>query len=489
MAERAWTARLQNMIWVSVSHFDNNIVYDVLHGTKCWGKIKHAFRWVEWAGLFNHDRETHLKMIDILGRVSKLNIMLDMPKKGFQWDEDMFEVLIESYVLTYDTLFKVILRRGRYMMAKRYFNKMLSERIEPTRHTYNVMLWGFFFRLETAFRFSEDMKSGGVAPDVVLYDTMINGYGQFKKVNEAEKLIVEVKEDKLSLLLLAILEMKSCNVKPNAITDTALLPSLCDVGKVAEAPKVLREMVERYIAPKDNSIFMKLLTAQCKSGDLNAAADVLNAMIRLSIPTQAGRSSVLIANFCKREIFDLAIKLSALDMEASAYNPMMRYLCQNGQTGKIEIILRQLMKKEGNPDSAFDIIKIMGRRGVPREADAYTYLIESYLRKGEPMGPASSLWKSVMESLFENGRVQTASKVMKSRVERILEALLMRGHVEEALGLIDLLTQSACVPTFDSLLYVLFEKGKTICAKLLDYYLERDCIVEFSSYEKVLDDW
>ncbi|KAL9443898.1 hypothetical protein AB3S75_017137 [Citrus x aurantiifolia] len=69
-------------------------------------------------------------------------------------------------------------------------------------------------------------------------------------------------------------EMKSCNVKPNAVTDTALLPGLCDMGKVAEVPKVLREMVERYIAPKDNSIFMKLLTAQCKSSDLNAAADV-----------------------------------------------------------------------------------------------------------------------------------------------------------------------------------------------------------------------
>ena len=95
----------------------------------------------------------------------------------------------------------------------------------------------------------------------------------------------------------------------NAVTDTALLSGLCDVGKVAEAPKVLREMIERCIAPKDNSIFMKLLTTQCKSSDLNAAADVLNAMIRLSIPTQAGRSGVLIANFCKREMFDLAIKL------------------------------------------------------------------------------------------------------------------------------------------------------------------------------------
>ena len=68
-----------------------------------------------------------------------------------------------------------------------------------------------------------------------------------------------------------------------------------------------------------------------------------------------------------------------MDIEASASNPMIWYLCQNGQTGKVEIFFRQLMKKgdldpnafnhlicynskEGNPDSAFDIIKIMGRR-------------------------------------------------------------------------------------------------------------------------------
>lgn len=58
-------------------------------------------RWVEGAGLFRHDRDTHMKIIEILGRASKLNqarcILLDMPKTGVGWDEDMFVVLIESY--------------------------------------------------------------------------------------------------------------------------------------------------------------------------------------------------------------------------------------------------------------------------------------------------------------------------------------------------------------------------------------------------------
>ncbi|XVF29754.1 hypothetical protein REPUB_Repub15cG0149400 [Reevesia pubescens] len=594
MANRAWTTRLQNSIRALVPEFDHSLVYNVLHAAKNSEHALQFFRWVERAGLIRHDREAHMKIIQILGRASKLNharcILLDMPKKGVEWDEDFFVFLIDSYgkagivqeavkffqkmeelgvdrtIKSYDTFFKVIMRRGRYMMAKRYFNKMLSEGIEPTRHTYNIMLWGFFLslRLETAIRFYEDMKARGISPDVVTYNTMINGYSRFKQMEEAEKLFVEMKGKNLEPTVISYTtmikgyvaveqvdnglrlfeEMKSFGIKPNATTYSTLLPGLCDAGKMTEAKTILKEMVGSHIAPKDNSIFIKLLNSQCKSGDLNAAADVLKAMMRLSIPTEAGHYGVLIENFCKANEFDRAIKLldklvekeivlrleNSLDMEASAYNPMIQYLCHHGQTGKAEVLFRQLMKKgvldptafnnlirghakEGNPGLAFEILKIMGRRGVPKAADAYQLLIESYLRKGEPADaktaldsmiedghlPESGIFKSVMESLFEDGRIQTASRVMKSMVEKgvkehmdlvvkILEALLTRGHVEEALGRIELLMQNGCAPNLDSHLSVLSEKGKTIAAlKLLDFGLERDCNIDVSSYEKVLD--
>ncbi|KAF5955234.1 hypothetical protein HYC85_008090 [Camellia sinensis] len=594
MANRPWTTRLQNSIRNLVPEFDHSLVYNVLHGARNSEHALQFFRWVERAGLFQHDKETHFKIIEILGRASKLNharcILLDMPKKGVEWDEDMFVMLIDSYgkagivqesvkifqkmeelgvertIKSYDTLFKVIMRRGRYMMAKRYFNKMLSEGIMPTCHTFNLMIWGFFLssRVETANRFFEEMKSREISPNVVTYNTMINGYHRVKKMEEAEKFFVEMKgrniaptvisyttmikgyvsvgqvDDALRLLE----EMKSFGIKPNAITYSTLLPGLCDAEKMPEARNILKEMVEKYIPPKDNSIFIRLISGQCKADTLDAAADVLKAMIRLSIPTEAGHYGVLIENFCKAGVFDRAVNLldkliekevilrpqSTLEMEPSAYNPMIMYLCNNGQTAKAETFFRQLMKKgvqdpiafnnllrghstEGSPDSAFEILNIMIRRKVPSEGSAHKLLVESYLKKGEAADaktaldsmieqghlPDSALYRSVMQSLFEDGRIQTASRVMNTMVEKgvkenmdlvakILEALLLRGHVEEALGRIDVLMHSGCTPDFDNLLSVLCEKGKTIAAlKLLDFGLERDFNIDFSSYDKVLD--
>ncbi|KAJ8647982.1 hypothetical protein MRB53_001005 [Persea americana] len=88
-----------------------------------------------------------------------------------------------------------------------------------------------------------------------------------------------------------------------------------------------------------------------------------------------------------------------------------------------------------------------------------------------------------MYSMIENGVTENLDLAHK-----ILEALLLRGHVEEALGRIDLVISNSYVPDFDRLLTVLCDKDKTIAAlKLLDYGLERNCNMSFSSCDRVLD--
>ncbi|KAI3750427.1 hypothetical protein L2E82_21062 [Cichorium intybus] len=92
----------KNLIRSLLPAFDHNLVYNLLHSARNLDHALQFFRWVERSGLFKHDRETHYKIIDILGKASKLNharcILLDMPKKGLKWDEDLFIVLINSYV-------------------------------------------------------------------------------------------------------------------------------------------------------------------------------------------------------------------------------------------------------------------------------------------------------------------------------------------------------------------------------------------------------
>ncbi|XXG40289.1 hypothetical protein AAC387_Pa01g1048 [Persea americana] len=64
-----------------------------------------------------------------------------------------------------------------------------------------------------------------------------------------------------------------------------------------------------------------------------------------------------------------------------------------------------------------------------------------------------------MYSMIEKGVTENLDLAHK-----ILEALLLRGHVEEALGRIDLLISNSYVPDFDRLLTVLCDKDKTIAA-------------------------
>ncbi|KAG8376498.1 hypothetical protein BUALT_Bualt09G0069700 [Buddleja alternifolia] len=163
-----------------------------------------------------------------------------------------------------------------------------------------------------------------------------------------------------------------------------IMLGLCDAEKMSEANSILKEMVDKYIAPKDNSIFMRLISGQCKAGNLDAAVDVLKSM---------NRAIKLLDKLIEKDI--ILKPQSTLHMEPSAYNPLIEYLCNNGQTAKAETLLRQLMKlgvqdpialntlirghsEEGTPDSAFELLKIMLRRKVDSEKSAYDSLVQSY---------------------------------------------------------------------------------------------------------------
>ncbi|KAE8706864.1 NADH dehydrogenase 1 alpha subcomplex subunit 1 [Hibiscus syriacus] len=177
---------------------------------------------------------------------------------GVEWDEDFFVLMIDSYG-----------KADIVQEAVKIFQKM--EELGMDR-TINMML---SLRLDTANRFYEDMKTRGIAPDTVTYNTLINGYTQFKRMEEDEKLFVET---------------KAKNLAPTIISYTTTINGYVVVEQVDDGLRFFEEMKSIGIKP-------------------NASSDVLKAMIRLSIPIEAGHYGVLIENFCKANEFDQAIKL------------------------------------------------------------------------------------------------------------------------------------------------------------------------------------
>nr|XP_010906524.2 pentatricopeptide repeat-containing protein At2g37230 [Elaeis guineensis] len=434
---------------------------------------------------------------------------------------------------TYNTLIWGFCLSVKMETANRFFADMKERGIAPELVTYNTLLngWVRAKKMDDAEKMFEEMSTVGLAPNSISYNIMIKGYVSVGKVDDGLRLFGE---------------MSAKGLRPSEKTFAALMPGLCDdVGRAEEARKVLNEMAERRLTPKDKSIFLRLVSSLCKSGDLDGALEVHRKMEQFKhVVKDPAQYGVLLESLCKggkhedaiATLDELLEKGTLLDprtpaLEDSAYDPMIEYLCGHGQTQKAEDLFRQLMKKgiddkmafnnlirghakEGVPESALEMLNIMTRRGVATDADSYALLVESFLKKGEPADartaldgmieqghlPSPSLFRSVMVGLFDDGRVQTASRVMKSMIEKgvkeenmdmvhkILEALLMRGHVEEALGRINLMMMNDSLPDFDGLLAALCDSGKAIEAlKLVDFGLERDCDISFSSYDRVLD--
>lgn len=114
---------------------------------------------------------------------------------------------------------------------------------------------------------------------------------------------------------------------------------------------------------------------------------LLRGFASLSVLTEVGHYGILIKNFSKVGQYDHAVKL--LDKLTEK-----EIICNNGQTVKAKILLKQLMKmgiedpvalnnlicghvKEGNTDLAFEILNIMIKRNVLSNKSAYESLMES----------------------------------------------------------------------------------------------------------------
>ncbi|KAG0450233.1 hypothetical protein HPP92_026873 [Vanilla planifolia] len=362
MFQRPWTTRLQNTIRFMVPVFDQPLVLAIIRraGERDPERALHFFRWVEKTG-FRHDPHTYTEIISSLTRASMLNharclLLDDMPKRLVPRDEHMFAVLIDAYgragipqeavkifrrlpelgidrtVLSYDALFKAILRRGRVLMSKRVFNSMIRDGVPPSLSTYNILIWGFCLslKMQTARRFFLDIKERGLSPDVITYNTLLNGWVRMKNMDEAQKVVDEMLAADISpnsitynLLIKGHVscgnvdygiqlfdEMRSKELSATPRTYAALMPGLCDdVERTTAALSVFKEMAEQKVTPKDKSTFLRLITTLCKAGDFDGALNVHRSMDCFRIPLDSLHYSKLIESLCTGGKLEHAVEM------------------------------------------------------------------------------------------------------------------------------------------------------------------------------------
>uniref|UniRef100_A0A7C9ABV8 Pentacotripeptide-repeat region of PRORP domain-containing protein n=1 Tax=Opuntia streptacantha TaxID=393608 RepID=A0A7C9ABV8_OPUST len=168
-------------------------------------------------------------------------LLQQMELPGFRCPPDVYTytILISSYCkYSMQTGCKKAIRR-RLWEANHLFRLMLFKGFVPDIVTYNSLIDGCCktYRIDRALELFEDMKKRGCTPNRVTYDSFIRYYSV---VNEIDKAIEMLRS------------MQGINHgMPTTSSYTPIIHALCESGRVAEAWEFLIELVGGGSIPRE----------------------------------------------------------------------------------------------------------------------------------------------------------------------------------------------------------------------------------------------
>lgn len=162
----------------------------------------------------------------------------------------------------------------------------------------------------------------------------------------------------------------------------------------------------------DTCTFNCLIAAYCNMGCYSDALKVFERMTEIQVDLDSATYSTLIRGFCENgefgraeELIDELLKKEVLRRRGgcvplvAAYNPMFNYLCHNGKADKARKVLQHLLDnkakfdlvafktvilgycKEGKFEEGYELLVSMSKRDLVPDAEIYQILINGFLQK------------------------------------------------------------------------------------------------------------
>ncbi|TXG65332.1 hypothetical protein EZV62_006607 [Acer yangbiense] len=188
------------------------------------------------------------------------------------------------------------------------------------------------------YMYKEIMRKRKIELNLVSFNIVIHGLCKVGKLNEASDVI----ED-----------MKSVGVLPDAITYNTLIDGYCKKGKTGKlyrADAILKDMVESGI-PADEFTFNILIDGFCKDGNVLAAMKVFDEMQTQGVKASLITYSSLIHGLCTCGKLDEAIALSdqmmcsGLKPDIFTYSAIIKVFCKKKMVDKARELFDDLVKK------------------------------------------------------------------------------------------------------------------------------------------------
>ncbi|XP_074573226.1 pentatricopeptide repeat-containing protein At1g11630, mitochondrial-like [Curcuma longa] len=257
-----------------------DLVERILEGAKCDANIRKSEGFLirlltlySDAGMIDHS----------------MRIFAAMPSLGCQRSERSFCALLSAFLENrqFDRIQKAVDR-----CAKEYS-------IAPGIASYNILLKALCssYKVDEAFALLDEMSAKGVEPDIVCYNTVLDGYLKMRDDSGFEKVLKEIGKKKI----------------PQTVsTYNCRIAALCAKGKSSEAEKLLDVMYSEGVHP-NRIYFNTLIGGFCKEGNVDSAMEVYESMKGIKRPDGSGVSPdfntyvTLLNGFVKKGEFQKAV--------------------------------------------------------------------------------------------------------------------------------------------------------------------------------------
>ncbi|KAG6520104.1 hypothetical protein ZIOFF_017136 [Zingiber officinale] len=197
-----------------------------------------------------------VKVYASLGRIADaINACRRAAAAGFSPNADAFNCLLHS-----------LAKAGSHDQCWNLYGEMRTTGVLPNTYTFNILILSLCRGSDGSARaveFLDEMESEGFDPDVVTYNTLMDGYCRKGMLSDA-------------FYLYRVMQPRG--VEPDLISYTILTNGLCGEGDVFKARQLFDEMLHRGICP-DTYSYNVLLNGYCNGGKLRKSRLLVQEMI------------------------------------------------------------------------------------------------------------------------------------------------------------------------------------------------------------------
>ncbi|KAG6642552.1 pentatricopeptide repeat-containing protein At2g17525, mitochondrial [Carya illinoinensis] len=509
-----------------------------------------TFRWASKLPKFTHSQSTYRALIHKLCGFRRLDVvkelLWEMPDSiGSPPDEDIFITIIRGLgragmvkpvikvvdlvsrfenkpsLKIFNSILNVLVGENIDLAREFYRKRMMGSGVQGDDYTFGILMKGLCStnRIGDGFSLLQAMKSGGITPSTVIYNTLLHALCRKGKAGRARSLMNEMEEPndvtfnilisgycKEENLVQALVLLEKCfnlGLVPDVVTVTKVLEVLCNAGRVTEAVEIV-ERFESKGGMTDIVAYNTLIRGFCKLLKVKVGYRLLKQMERKGCLPNVNTYNILITSCCECGMLDLALdlfdemKTVGIGWNFVTYDTLIKGLCSGGRMEDGFKILELMEESKGGSGARISPYNsvLYGLYKESRLDEALTFLTN--MGKLFPRAVDRSLR---ILSFCADGAIEDAKKVFYQLLgegevtnvlvyDHLIHGFCQEGCVREAFQLVNEMVGLGYFPlatTFNALIGGFCRQGKVSSAlKLIEDMDGRGCIPDIRSYNPLL---